>query len=283
MLSTIPSTLASVSQRYHLEQYRADRALIIAPFGQRHFDEGIERLTESTSVVELAKQNELLVVVITSTTSRIGTLPEWITCIQVDPVPDWPSSGVYQNRFFKWAIPLLFPNISCSIYLDSDLIITAYAPKLLEVFRIAEKYKFFVTDHVIRKGWLDEYKAIVECKERDRKTLERQKKWYLTQRLPKKGDVFENNFLARVHGSEFDELNLKVLEQLAQFSERDQLALVYAVFQTQLKPFTAPEGKYLYACHVGSVDLGSIAFVDNFHRQKFYDILSNVNNTRQMP
>lgn len=273
MNTSIKKTIETVRKEYALDRYQSDRAIIQAPFRQTYFDEGIQRLTDSKAVTELAKNGEIIALVITSKETKIGTLPDWIKCIQVDKVPDWPEHPSYQNRFFKWAMPFLFRNIRCTVYVDSDLVITNEPKKLLRIFDITKKQRFFVTKHAIRKGWLGEYNAIIKgkrCLSIDK--LDRQKTFYQKSDLPPNCTVYENNFIGRVHGSKYDVLSLEVLNQLSEYSERDQLALVYAVFKTKLKPFSLREGEVLFASHVGSVNPKTITFVDHFHRNKFYSV-----------
>ncbi len=272
MRDQIKETIELLKNRYALDAYKASRALVTAPFGQQHFDECIRRLKDSKAACELAVQGKILVLIVTSNNTIIENYPEWLKIIQIDKIPNWPMEDTYQSRFIKWAMPFLFKNIKCSVYVDSDLIITNEPKKLLPIFSVTEKHNFFITRHIIRTGWLDEYNAILKWKYLDRGKLEKQKEYFLHIGVPTKRTVFENNFMGRTHGSIYDALSLEVLNQLSQYSERDQLALVYAVFKTKLKPFSPNEGVFLFAGHVDSVNLDTITFIDHFHRNKFYSI-----------
>ena len=273
MTAQIEATASQLKKRCALDVYKASRALIAASFGQQYFDECITRLTESKAVCELSKKGEIRVLLITSKDIVIGNHPEWLKIIQIDKIPNWPAEDAYQNRFIKWAIPFLFTNIKCSVYVDSDLIITNEPKKLLRIFNIIEKRHFFITRHVIRKGWLDEFNEIINGKRYlNLDKLNRQKNFYQKADLPPNCEVYKNNFIGRIHGSKYDILNLEVLNQLSEYSEKDQLALVYAIFKTKLKPFGLREGKVLFASHVDYVNLKTITFVDYFHRNKFYSI-----------
>jgi len=269
-------TIEFLRKQLALDNYKADRALIAAPFGQEHFDECIGHLKDSKAVAELARKGEILALVITSIDTTIGNYPEWLKIIQIDKIPNWPTEDAYQNRFIKWAIPFLFKNIRCSIYIDSDLIITDNPEKLRHVFDTTEKHSFFVSRHVIRKGWQDEFNAILRWKYLDSNKLQKQKELFKKMDMPIKGPVFENNFVGRVHGSKYDVLSEEVLNQLSEYSERDQLALVYAMFKSKITPFSLSEGQILFAGHVNSVNSDSISFVDHFHRDKFHSICKSI-------
>ena len=130
----IKTIIENVRNQYALSQYKVKRAIIAAPFGQKYFDECITQLTESRAVCELAQKGEILVLVVTSVNTIIGKYPEWLKIIQIDRIPNWPTEDACQNRFIKWAIPLLFTNISCSIYIDSDVIITNRSVKIKKLF-----------------------------------------------------------------------------------------------------------------------------------------------------
>jgi len=258
----IESVLKIVRNQYDLEKCKADDAIIQAPFGQKHFDEGMQRLTDSKAVSKLAQEGVLMVLIITSVETNVGHVPEWIQCIQVDKVPDWPAHPTYQNRFFKWAIPFLFPNIKTSLYLDSDLVISHKPDKLRRVFELTQEHGFLVTRHIIRKGWLDEYNAILNWEYLDREKLKKQRELFIKDGCPKNGPVYENNFIGRMHNSSLNNLCEEVLNQLNNFSERDQLGLVYACFKHQIKPFALDEGELLYAGFAKSIKYEKVAFVE---------------------
>jgi hypothetical protein len=262
MSTHIKSTIESVRKAYNLNQYKANHAIVQAPFGQRHFDEGIKRLTDSKAVTELAKQETVLVLTITSKETKIGNLPNWIQCIQVYKVPDWSEHPVFQNRFFKWAIPFLFPNIKTSIYLDSDLIISNKAEKLRGLFELIEEHTYLSTRHVIREGWKAEYEAILNWKCLDYKKLKEQHDFFIKEGLPEEGIVFENNFIGRMHNSQLNKLNEEVLNQLNNFSERDQLGFAYACFKHKVEPFALEEGKLLYAGFSEWINYETVSFVE---------------------
>jgi len=262
--STVKATIEVVRNEYGLDEYSADRAIIQTPFAQKHFDEGIQRLANSKAVAKLAKNGSVLVVTITAKQTNVDRLPGWIKCIQVDRVPEWPKHPSYQNRFFKWATPFLFSNIRVSLYLDSDIIISQKQSKLLRVFEATEEKGFLVTAHSQRKGWEDEYKAILTSSRYiDHDKLQRQHKYFIKEGLPESAEVFQNKFIGRVHSSELNILCFETLKQMIEFSERDQLALAYACFKHKKKPFASKEGEFLHPfLNSRFINFKNIAFVD---------------------
>ncbi len=268
----IKQTITQIRKKYALDKYKAKKALIAAPFGQKHFDECVVGLTESKAVLQLANRGEILVIIVTSEDMAIGVCPKWLKIVQINKIPKWPVADIYQNRFIKWAIPFLFKNIQCSIYIDSNFIITNNANKLLNIFDITRQHDFFVTTHVIRKGWQDEFNAILNHRFLDFEKLQKQKMLFQELNIPIKGTVFENGFIGRVHDSKYNVLNQDVLNQLSEYSERDQLALIYAVFKRNIILSRFPEGEILFVNHVDSINPNTICFVVNCHRDKFSSI-----------
>jgi hypothetical protein len=271
-LRRVERIISRVANRHPFHEYRTGKALITAPFGQEHYDGCVARLTESRAVSGLATRGEIDVFLITSSGTKTTGLPGWITLIQSKGIPGWPGSDIYGSRFFKWSIPFLFTNVRCSLYIDSDFIITQKAEKLARLFSITEEHDFFVTGHVKRKGWQDEYDAIRERKNLKTRRIQRQKRMFERAGVPREGPVFETGFVGRVHGSRYDTLSREVLCQLFAYSERDQLALIYAVFKHGLMPFSVPEGDVLFASHVQKVNPDTLCFVDHYHRRMFTSI-----------
>jgi len=268
----IKTVIEVVRKKYNLDQYKMDRAIIQAPFGQKHFDEGIKKLTDSKAVRELAGNGSTLILVLTSKETKVGSLPDWIKCIQVDKVPDWPEHPTYQNRFFKWAISFLFPKIKTSFYLDSDIVISQRRDKLLRFFKEVEQKNFLVTQHPSRKGWKDEYEDILKGRCLCQKKIELQYKFYIKEGLPGEFEVYQNKLIGRVHHSELNILCSEVLNQLKQFSERDQLALPYAYFKHEKKPFAEVEGKFLapFSGDSGPINFKTLAFADKINEVRNY-------------
>lgn len=258
----IKSLTNEVRNRYFFDNYRADEALIMAPFGQEHFDEGVTLLKKSEAISQLAEKNEILVFVITDTVRE--NCPKWIRIIRIDRIPDWPVGGGYQNRFIKWAIPFLFENVKRSVYVDSSLAFTSQVRKLRNVFDLTRQHKFFVTEHITRSGWMAEYSALRRFPQHklNHEKLERQKVLFQELEIPMESTVFESGFIGRVHDSKYNVLNWSVLEQLSTYTgRRDQLALVYAVFKNKVVPFSLPEGEILYAGFVKSINPDTLCFV----------------------
>ena len=248
----IKRAIGLLRKQYNLDNYKADNALITASFGQNYFDEGIKRLLESKAVSELAGKGELLILVITSVDTTVKDCPEWIKIIQLNKIPNWPSANSYQNRFIKWSIPLLFRNVKNSVYIDNGLIITNYPVKMKNLFDAIKDLKFIVTAHPLRKNWVDEYNAIMKSKRfLDRKKIMAQKDFFESLKLPYDIPITENAFLGRAHNSKFNAINLKVLSQLLQYSERDQLGIIYAMNITKLRPAILPSGEIFYT-HLNS-------------------------------
>lgn len=273
MFDRLNRTIEELVIKNSLDDYRVEQALITAPFGQKHFDEGVAGLTESKAICELAEKGEILVLVITACNTVIGDFPSWLKVIQIDKIPNWPTENIYQNRFIKWAIPFLFKNIKMSIYLDSDIIITSQIRKLLHVYDLIEQHKFLVTAHVMRRGWVDEINAISNWSDKiDLSKLERQKKLFQFMNIPKLGPVFMNKFVGRTHGSRYDILSQEVLNHLFEYSSRDQLALIYAMHKNKIIPFSIPEGEIIFTRHVLSLNEDTVCFYDRISKIVFEHI-----------
>jgi hypothetical protein len=253
-----------------LAEIEAGRAVIAAPFGQRYFDECARRLASSRGLRHLSRENEALVLIVTSKKTRIRPVPG-VRIVQIGPVPGWPEHERCQSRFVKWAIPSLFPNIRQSLYVDSDLHITQSAQKIMRLFEEIARHRCVMTKHETRVGWEDECAMILSSKRAlDAQRIEDQRRTYQNEGLPLEAPVYQTNFIGRVHGSEFDALSARVLSELLRFSERDQLALPKAIIQTGLTPYGAKEGEFLYSGFRSRVNADTLCFVDAMAAGRFY-------------
>lgn len=267
MIERIIDTLRS---QYSLDDYKASRALIMAPFEQKYVDQAIQRLSASRAVKALAKQEDYLVIIITSTDYDVSACPDMFKVIQIRPISGWPTHDRYHNRFVKWAIPLLFKNIKTSIYLDTKLFITHSQRKITMAFNAVERYSFMCTNHPVRTGWGDEWNEIMKysiCINKE--MLRRQKRRFETIGIPTRTPVYQNNILGRVHISEFNALNLEVLSQIFHYSERDQLGLIYAIHKTGKKITGLAEGELLLTYWGKHINFKTLCFIQDkpFYRR----------------
>ncbi|MDP3920790.1 MAG: glycosyltransferase [Candidatus Omnitrophota bacterium] len=247
-LSGIQKTIEEMRYSYALHHARSRRALILAPYGQEYFDDGLKHLTASRAVRALVAQGKLDVLIFTSKRTKISRIPEGYQVLAISDVPRWPPAPALQNRFIKWAIPLLFPNIGSSIYLDTDLRITHSSERLSQIFATIEDKKFILSLHP-RSGWQTEYEKIVRKGAHDnRELLEQQRRLFLALGIPEQIAFYQCNFIGRRHDAlENNPFYLNVLQQLNCYSGRDQLAVAYALFVTDIKPYSLPVGEDLFA------------------------------------
>ena len=273
MRKQIEESISQLREKYGLDDYNGDRALITAPMGQEYFDLAIKRLTHSRAVMKLSKKSDILVIVVTSEDVIIKNCPKHFHIVKIGEIGNWPSGDIYKSRFVKWAIPILFKNIKTSVYIDCDLIITDKKNRLLNIFNITEREGFFVTEHNIRTGWQDEFNAILNYRYLNMDMLNKQSDLFLKSGIPEKGPVFQTNFLGRIHNSKYDILSRKVLEQFFEYSERDQLGLIYAIYECGLSPFALPEGEVLYSGFVRHINNRMVTFVDPLSMEARYNYI----------
>ena len=260
-LQEITNKINLVRQQYALDKIKAAQALIMAPFGKRYVEDAFTSLDNSKAIMKLGARGKIAIIIVTSQDARIPPCPSFFRIIRIAPIPEWPASERYQSRFIKWAAPFLFPNISESIYCDSNLLITNDAQRLMRLFMQIRRYHFVLTRHTARRSWKDELKAIIEKKRTmEIEKLKDQEQFFLKIGLPSKIPIGMTNFLARLHQSSFDILNLYVLSQLFRYSERDQLALPYAIFRTSKCPYLAPEGNFLFRYGL-KINLQTVCFL----------------------
>ncbi len=258
----INKIILNIREKYCLDAYKANRALITAPFGAGHFSEAVERLKGSKAVLELAEKKELAVLIITGSESRIQEAPDWARCIQVESVPGWPANARYQSRFFKWAIPFLFPNIQTSIYFDSDLFIVGGESLLMKIFDTADKNGFLTSRHQ-PGGWPDEYKRILKFRRcMNNEKLARQINFFRSWGVPRDIGVAQTGFVARHHNSELNSISFEVLSHIFTYSERDQLALVWALHRLKM-PLVFTESDFLLTEFTPRVNPNRVCFVDS--------------------
>lgn len=270
MFNKIKKTVLQLKEQYGLDDYKADRALIAAPFGQKYLKECLRHLKSSKAVTDLVEMEKMLILIVTSQEIKVNRPPKEFGLIQIGEIANWPEGDHYRNRFIKWAIPFLFKNIKSSIYLDSNIIITNQADKLLHLFDIIERHQILVTAHVMRRGWVDEFNAIIRWPDKiDSEKLQRQKILFQSLGIPKLGPVFINKIIGRIHDSKYDLLNQEILDHLSEYSARDQLALIYAMHTHQQTPFSLPEGEILFTRHVLSLNQDTLCFYDSRSRAAF--------------
>lgn len=261
MLDKIKNTIVDLRTLCALDDFKADKALVAAPFGQKYFDQTIKNLTASRAVRALAIRDKLPVLIITSVKTNVSACPKIFKVIRLEPIKDWPAQDTYQSRFIKWAIPLMFNNIGLSIYLDSNVKITSRIKKIYNLFNIIEKHKFVTTSHSTRKGWEDEYNAIKKQKRcLNIENIEMQKAFFQKIGISKSIPVSQTKYLGRNHDGTFDMLSLEVLQQIRLYSERDQLALVYAIHRTGILPLNLPEGEILLTLWSSYFNPNSLCF-----------------------
>jgi len=270
-IEKIKASIESVRSEYDFNKYKADRAIITAPFGQKYFNQVIKRLTDSKAVIKLAKKNKILIIIVTSKETILAEYPRWLKVIQIDEIPNWLVGNTYQNRFIKWAIPLLFKNIRSSIWLDSDVIITNRSTKLEALFSKIEKHKFIITTHSSRQTWVDEYETIIKlgrCLHLEK--IEKQKDFFESVSLPFDIPVVQSKVMGRAHSLTFEALYLEVLSQIFSFSERDQLGIIYAMFKTELQPVILQEGTMLCTYYSKRLKMNSVCFVETNSRMGYW-------------
>lgn len=270
MFIQIKEAILQFKQQYGFDDYKVDKALITAPFGQKYLEECITHLKSSKAIMRLAETEKILVLIVTSEDIKVNNCPKEFGIIQIGEITNWPYGDRYRNRFIKWAVPFLFKNIRSSIYIDSDLIITNQTKKFLRVFDIIEQYNFFVTAHVMRRGWVDEFNAILNWPDKiDFEKLQKQKILFQSLGIPKLGPVFINKIVGRIHGSKYDLLSQGILDHLFEYNTRDQLALIYAMYTHKMIPFSLPEGEILFTSHVLSLNQDTLCFYDSMSQVAF--------------
>lgn len=266
--------IENLRSKYDLDDYKASKAFIVAPFGQKYFDQSVQQLTASKAIKSLAMRGELLVVVITSKNCDTSSVPKIFEVIQIESIEGWPGHNSCQNRFIKWAIPFLFKNIKASIYIDSNVLITNSARKVKNLFKIIKQHKFINTKHSARMGWEDEYCHIKKEKRRvSMDKLEKQKIFFQEEKVSPGIACCQNKFLGRVHSSNFDALGFEILLQIFHFSNRDQLGLVYAIYKTGKVPHSFAEGDLLLTYWASRFDFKRLCFVQD--KQYYKKLLIN--------
>ncbi len=260
---SILDLLRGLSQKYHLEDFKAEKAVILSPFGQSHFDGAVRHLKESKAIDQMIRHHKLCVILVTSINTNIAACPKPFKVVPIEPVSQWPDHPCYLSRLIKWGIPFLFPNIRSSIYIDADFVITDSVDKMERFFREIDQRKCLITEHEIRNGWQDEYEHILQAARfLDRSRLDEQYEYYQSITLPATIPVFATGLIGRRHRTKFDSLGLTILSQVAQYSERDQLALVYAIAKSQLCPFRLRQGEILRINGGETLSEDSVCFIE---------------------
>lgn len=97
------------------------------------------------------------------------------------------------------------------------------------------------------------YKEIAACKELKkgaRKNLERQELHYLSKRMPRNWGLVSTRCVVRRHTEKVKQLNVAWWEQIQRFSERDQIALPYALWNLDMDisyiPGTSRRGPFFW-------------------------------------
>ncbi len=151
------------------------------------------------------------------------------------------------------------------------MIITNRSTKLEKLFDKIEKHKFIITKHSSRQSWVDEYEAIKKL-ERCLHTqkIEKQKEFFELVNLPLDIPVVQSKVMGRSHGSIFETLYMEVLLQISQYSERDQLGIICAMFKTKLLPEILPEGIMLYTFYSKQIKMNSVCFVETNSKMGYW-------------
>lgn len=112
MSNQIKKAILHFKEQYGLDDYKAGKALIAAPFGQKYLRECITHLKSSKAIMRLAQTQKILFLIVTSEDIKVNNCPKEFGIIQIGEITNWPCGDRYRNRFIKWAIPLLFKNES---------------------------------------------------------------------------------------------------------------------------------------------------------------------------
>jgi hypothetical protein len=151
----------------------------------------------------------------------------------IDLVPVRYDDGVrvghdVLSKFYKIAVPLLFPSVDASVYLDGDITVGGEASRLDDVFAHS-RFGFVVTAHP-HGTWLHEPMS------------DEQRAEYAGRGVDPLLPLTMNGVIVRAHADEGClDLTRAWLHEYGRFPHRDQPALVAAVHQTGRCPLIANE------------------------------------------
>lgn len=130
-----------------------------------------------------------------------------------------------ESRRYKFLSHLYLSEYDLVCYVDANVVLLSEPPS----------YPIWFT-HSLRTNVLDEAKEVVKLKKANEDQVKRQIRYYIESKFPDKAGLYENNFFIRSNRNEVqNKLMDKTWEIVSNYTNRDQLALPYAMWLLQLR------------------------------------------------
>lgn len=160
---------------------------------------------------------------------------------------DMFSSPRRTARYYKTMSHKIFPDADVTIWLDANI-------RILVLYESAVSWllgnDIAAFKHPQRNCVYEEIAACKLLKKGNRKNIERQERAYLNAGLPHKGGLLDTRCVIRRHTEKVKALNEMWWAEIEKFSERDQVALPYALWKQDMDisyiPGTSRRGQFFW-------------------------------------
>jgi hypothetical protein len=130
-----------------------------------------------------------------------------------------------ESRKYKFLSHLYLSEYDLVCYVDSNISFIAEPPSNPIWF-----------SHPLRNNVLDEAKEVIRLRKANEDQVKRQIRYYIESKFPDKGGLYENNFFVRSNRNQVqNKLMEKTWDIVSNYTNRDQLALPYAMWLLQYK------------------------------------------------
>jgi hypothetical protein len=139
------------------------------------------------------------------------------------------------TRYIKILPHLFFKNYELSIYFDATYIINGDLNELL-LRTLNPSFDLYFLQHPERNSIFEELSAVINLKKETEESVNKVKTRYIKENFPDNLGLTENCIIIRNHNKKNI---IKLMEvwwnEIKNYSHRDQLSLVYAIWKLNLK------------------------------------------------
>ena len=180
------------------------------------------------------------------------------------------DNPLVDSRYYKWLTHKTLPSYTTICYMDASMVLKQEPPSVETWFA-----------HPARINVKQESDRILKLNKASKETIDSQLEFYKSQSFPDTQGLYQNGFFVRHHNTETNELCEKVYEIVQLYSNRDQIALPFALFKLNYKLNNIQSGASSYKyikLHKHSKTFQEQA---NSSKPKVSSPIKNINHTKR--
>lgn len=144
------------------------------------------------------------------------------------------DNPLHDSRYYKWLTHQILPMYNLFCYMDASMELIGNPPEKTTWFK-----------HPLRRSVKNEATAIKKLVKAPNQLVDAQLSEYKNQGFTDKNGLYQNGFFVRENSFEINHLCETVYNITSIFTNRDQLALPFALFQTNIKLKNVLPGRHV--------------------------------------